>query len=191
MTSSIIIAGDPGLVATHITVPSTGRGYAVRRITGLQDPRTFVDPAVCGVYIFNAVGYGRWRDIRVPGNPGLQLLDAFLGQRSAADALRRTRIALAEDYPDRRLLIDVMTVRDETGSRSMEVACCTDAAVGDPRDTIGAFVDWTDGNVWRVTSDDDPEDTGVYLASDPGTAVRYCRNDAEQGRIWDLSRFVV
>lgn len=177
MSLSIIISKDRDPVATHLVNPSTGRAYTVSRVRNAPDPRTLIDPDTCASYIFDAVGYVPSHDLEVPDNIGLQMFSMFLEFESAPEALRRTQRTLNEDYPDRGLIIDTMTIHDERAARRMEMVCCAKDTLGHPRDLMRDLVSWMDRSVWRVTPEDAPQTAHTYIASSPAQAVAHHHYD--------------
>lgn len=174
MLSSIVIGqqADPRLDTCHLWDPPSRTIFTVTRVPG--PPQAGSRPSTAGLgtlHVYRAHGWGRFRDIDVPDDPGVHAFLAYLrrghDRRRAAVLARRY---LRTWYPGSGTGLNAIRISSETGDRYIEVVAHVRHG-GNVDALLECFSLWMNGDIWSVAPQDDPDDARLVYAPDAVTAL--------------------
>lgn len=142
---------------------ATGRGYEVFQDTDVPDPRSETDPKNAALWAYRVPSLDHSVARAQPvGNVAIDVFARYLDEHDEAKSLELTRRYLAAFHAEKKISVDIATIRGYCQSDWLDVVCATTPGYGDPAAHIDTFRQWAFGDVWIVIPDGKPSICGIY-----------------------------
>lgn len=158
---------------------TAGQGYSVRHDTDAEDPRARIEPEHAALWAYREPSLRR--SVAADRPEGNVAIDAFARYFESFDetkSLELTRRYLATFHAEKKISVDIATIRGYCQSDWLDVVCATTQGYGLPASHIDEFRRWAFGDVWLVIPDGKPGICGIY-ADDAEEALKHYRTNFE------------
>lgn len=164
---------------------AAGQSYSVLQDTDAQDPRTEIENEHVALWAYREPSL---RNSTAADKPQDNVaIDAFAHYYEHFDetkSLELTRRYLAAFHAEKKISVDIATIRGYCQSDWLDVVCATTPGYGDPAAHIDTFRQWAFGDVWVVIPDGKPGICGIY-ADTAEEALAHYRENFEDAPIWE------